>query len=112
MSRYMIDKLIRTIEMSDANVTTYVADPVGFVARWELRGTTSRVPIPDGGRLTSEERDAFVARDYGELYRLGAHPYLLWHFIEAVYIHEVPWVELKERYREAVIPHGDPDFIT
>lgn len=112
MSRYMVDKLIRTVEMSDANVAAYVADPPGFVAAWEERGRSSRVPVPDGGTLTAEERAAFATRDYGELYRLGAHPYLLWHFIEAVYIHEVPWGELKERYREAVAPHGDPDFIT
>lgn len=108
----MVDKLIRTIELSDDNVASYVADPAGFVHEWEQRGASSRVPIPDGGTLTDEERHAFVHRDYGELYRLRAHPYLLWHFIEAVWIHEVPWPELKERYREAVIPHGLPDFTT
>lgn len=108
----MVNKLIRTIEMSDANVKDYVSDPARYVKEWERRGSESRVPIPDGGQLTDEERRAFVARDYGELYRLGAHPYLLWHFIEAVYIHEVPWPELKELYRDAVSPHGEPDFIT
>lgn len=108
----MIDKLIRTVELSDANVAAFIEDPAAFVADWESKGAASRVPVPDGGRLTDEERRAFVTRDYGELYRLGAHPYLLWHFIEAVWVHEVPWPELKERYREAVIPHGLPSFTT
>lgn len=112
MSAFMIDKFIRTVEGSDENVAGYVADPAGFVAGWERRGAGSRVPVPDGGTLTPEEREAFVRRDYGELYRLGAHPYLLWHFTEAVWIHEVPWPELKELYRQAVIPHGVPDFTT
>lgn len=112
MSRYMIDKLIRTIEMSDRNVADYVADPATFVAAWEDRGASSRVPVADGGVLTDEEREAFGARSYAELYRLGAHPYLLWHFIEAVWIHEVAWPELNRRYREAVEPHGHPDFTT
>lgn len=112
MSSYMIDKFIRTVELSDENVAAYVSDPPGFVAEWERRGAESRVPVPDGGRLTAEEREAFGRRDYGELYRLGAHPYLLWHFTEAVWIHEVPWPELKEVYREAVRLHGLPDFTT
>lgn len=98
--------------MSNSALKAYIADTAGFVAQWEQRGNSSRTPVADGGVLTHEEREAFVDRDYGELYRLGAHPYLLWHFVEAVYTHDVPWPELKERYRAAVTPHGTPDFIT
>lgn len=108
----MVDKLIRTVESSDANLARYLADPAAFVAAWETRAARSRVPLPDAGTLTDEERRAFVDRDYAQLYRLGAHPYLLWHFTEAVWVGEIPWPELKERYREAVAPHGSPDFTT
>lgn len=112
MSAYMVDKLIRTIEMSDRNLASYMADTEGFVAEWERRGKSSRTPVADGGQLTEEEKRAFIERDYGELYRLGAHPYLLWHFTEAIYIGEYEWPVLKEMYRDAVRVHGEPDFIT
>lgn len=110
MSKHMMNKMMRAVEMSDRAVTQYVADPAGFVDDW-LNGSAGPDQPADDHVLTDEERDAFANRDYGELYRLGAHPYLLWHFTEAVYIHELPWPELKERYREAVRPHGYPDFI-
>ena len=108
----MIDKLMRTIESSDAHVAAYLANPQLFVSAWEARAVESRVPLPDAGYLTDEERAAFVARSYGALYRLGAHPYLLWHFSEAVWVHEVAWPELIRRYKDAVEPHGLPDFTT
>jgi len=110
MSKYMMNKLMRAIEMSDADVAAYVADTAGFVDDW-LAGGAGPARVTDDRELSTDEYAAFVARDYGELYRLGAHPYLLWHFIEAVYIHEVPWPQLNERYREAVRPHGYPDYV-
>ena len=66
---------------------------------------------PAGDRARTEPggtRRSFEARDYGELYRLGAHPYLLWHFAEAIWVHEVPWPELNERYRAAADPTVTP----
>ncbi|UYN83816.1 MAG: hypothetical protein KIT89_00805 [Microcella sp.] len=110
MSKYMMNKLMRAIEMSDADVAAYVADTAGFVDDW-LAGSAGPARVTDDRELSADEYAAFVARDYGELYRLGAHPYLLWHFIEAVYIHEVSWPELNERYRDAVRPHGYPDYV-
>lgn len=110
MSKYMMNKLMRAIEMSDADVAAYVADTAGFVDDW-LEGSAGPARVTDDRELSADEYAAFVARDYGELYRLGAHPYLLWHFIEAVYIHEVPWPQLNERYRDAVRPHGYPDYV-
>lgn len=112
MSRYMINKLIRDIEMSDANVLTYVADPPAYVDGWlgggDGAGTHDRT---DDRLLTEAERTAFSTRDFGTLYELGAHPYLLWHWVEAVFIHEEDWRPLVERYRSVVTPLGYPDFI-
>lgn len=110
MSAYMMNKFMRAVEMSDDAVRGYVADPAAFVAGW-LGGAPGPDQRPDDRVLTAAERAAFEARDYGALYALGAHPYLLWHFTEAVYIHETSWPELNERYREAVRPHGYPDAI-
>lgn len=110
MSKYMINKLMRAIEMSDDDVAAYIADTAGFIDSWLASGA-GPARVTDDRELTRDEYAAFVDRDYAELYRLGAHPYLLWHFIESVYIHEVPWPELNERYRAAVRPHGYPDYV-
>ncbi|GAA1959788.1 hypothetical protein [Agromyces allii] len=114
MSRYMVDKFMRFVELSDERVAEYAADPAAYVERWlgEAGG-------PDGATddrvLTDAERAAFAARDVEALYVLGAHPYLLWHFTEAVHAHEFTpqsgWRELVERYRAAVAPHGVVDYI-
>ncbi len=109
MSVYVINKLMRAVEMSDAAVADYVADPAAYVARWiESASTTAR--WADDRRLSHEEQQAFAARDYEALYRLGAHPYLLWHFTEAVHVHETPWPVLVERYRAAIGRHDAPDL--
>ncbi|SDU14444.1 hypothetical protein [Jiangella alkaliphila] len=110
MSTYMMNKFMRAVEMSDDAVRAYVADPAAFVDAW-LAGAAGPDRRTDDRVLTDAERAAFAARNYAALYALGAHPYLLWHFTEAVYIHEVPWPELNERYREAVRPSGYPDAI-
>ncbi|MFD4423120.1 hypothetical protein ACFWN7_16665 [Agromyces sp. NPDC058484] len=114
MSKYMVDKFIRSVELSDAAVAAYVADPAGTVHRWLAGGGTAE-RATDDRELTPEERAAFAARDFEALYRLGAHPYLLWHFTEAVYEHEYTpasgWRELVERYRAAVAPQGLVDYI-
>lgn len=114
MSRYQIDKFIAYVEASDEAVRSYSTDPVAFVAAWEERAGRSRLPTPDSGRFTDAERSALANRDHAELYRLGAHPYVLWHFVEAirVWTGEVTWPEMTARYREDVGPHGVPDHAT
>lgn len=110
MSKYMINKLVRAIELSDATVKAYIADPPAFVAEW-LTGGAGPERHSDDRVLTEQERAAFETRDYETLYALGAHPYLLWHWVEAVYLHEATWPEMVEKYRAAVTPHGWPDFV-
>ncbi|MGB4136399.1 MAG: hypothetical protein WA971_07540 [Microbacterium sp.] len=109
MTAYMIGKFIRSVELSDAALARYVADPAAYVRGW-LQGGTGPETVADDRALTDEEQQAFTTRDYGELYRLGAHPYLLWHFTEAIYAgeftEEFGWRDLVERYRAAIAPHG------
>jgi pyrroloquinoline quinone (PQQ) biosynthesis protein C len=109
MSIYVMNKLMRAIEMSDAAVQEYVADPRAYVSAW-ICGASPIARWADDRELADEEREAFANRDYEALYRLGAHPYLLWHFTEAIYIHEVKWPALVEQYREAVSRHTPPDL--
>lgn len=113
MSRYMINKLLIEIDRTDEAVAAYRIDPAGFVARWEAAAADPQPPYPDGGTLTDEERAAFEALDYGALYGMGAHPFLLWHVVRAVLVSDDLDVHtLSARYIEAVSPHGHPDFAT
>ena len=114
MSRFEIDKFISYVEGSDQADLEYVADPEGFVAAWEERAAASRLPRPDGGTLDPPERAALVNRDHAELYRLGAHQYVLWHFVEAirVWTGEVTWPAMTERFRADIEQYGAPDFST
>lgn len=60
----MMNKFIRAVEMSTANVNAYVADTEGFVDGW-LAGGAGPDAAADDRVLTPEERTAFVERDYG-----------------------------------------------
>ena len=84
MSRYMLDKLLWQIDRDDEALEAYLADPAGYVAAWERSAAEPRPPHPDGGTLTAEERAAVVAVDAPAMYELGAHPYLLWHYVRSV----------------------------
>lgn len=113
MSRYMINKLLIEIDRTDEAVEAYRLDPAGFVARWEAAAAHPQPPYPDGGALTGPERTAFETLDYGALYAMGAHPFLLWHVVRAVLVSdELDVGELSARYIEAVAPYGHPDFTT
>ena len=114
MSRYQINKFISYVEGSDDEVRLYVADPATYVDRWQARASALRLPTANSGTLTAEERSAFLAKDYAALYRLGAHPYVLWHFAESVWVWagELSWAELNRRYGTAASEVGYPDFST
>ena len=103
MSKYLVDKFMRLVNANEEAERAYVRDPRGFVAAWEAR---------EGKQLLPDEREALATRDYGRLYALGAHPFLLWSFTEAVWVPEVPRDELVERYRQMARATGYPDFVT
>lgn len=112
MSRYHINKLMTFVDDADARVKEFQADPASFIERWEARAAASRLPVANGGVFTPEERRALIDRDYGALYAMGAHPYLLLHFARAldVILEGTTWMEFIIRYRAAVTPHGFPSF--
>jgi hypothetical protein len=114
MSKFQIDKFITYVEGYDQEVRDYVADPPRYVTAWEERARSARLPTPNSGTFTEVERHALASRDHAELYRLGAHPYVLWHFVEAtrVWTGEAAWLDMTRTYREDVSPHGMPDFAT
>lgn len=113
MSRYELNKFMRKVNMDADALSDYRADPARYVDAWCRPGPDgSPRPYPEGGTLDGAEREAFAARDFGALYRMGAHPYLLWSFTEAVWIHERPRGWIVESFRVAAQEAGYPDFAT
>ena len=103
MSRYAVNSLMRLVNQEPGSLAAYVADPEAFVAEW-----LSVTGLP----LSDVERAALEERDYASLYRLGAHPYLLWSFTEAVWVPEVSRPELVAAFRLAASEVGYPDWRT
>ena len=103
MSKYLINKLIHLVNMNEEAEKEYKARPREFVERWE--NTQSL-------RLEPEEREALATKDYGKLYALGAHPFTLWSFTEAVWVHERPREELVADYKAKAAKAGYPSFKT
>ena len=103
MSKYLMNKLIHLVNMNEEAEKEYKARPREFVERWEKTQTL---------RLEPEEREALATRDYGRLYALGAHPFTLWSFTEAVWVHEKPRDELVADYKAKAAKAGYPSFKT
>jgi Aromatic-ring-opening dioxygenase LigAB, LigA subunit len=103
MSKYLMNKLIHQVNMNAAAEDEYTANPRAFVEKWEKTQTL---------KFTAEEREALAAKGYGKLYALGAHPFMLWSFTEAVWIHEKPRDELIADYKAQAAKAGYPDFKT
>lgn len=104
MSRYAVNAFMRLVNMDPVALAAYVGEPAAFVASW----------LAELGRppLSVEERQALDRRDYAALYRLGAHPYLLWSFTEAVWVPEVSRADLIADYKAAAAEVGYPDCRT
>jgi len=103
MSKYLMNKLIHYVNMSESAEDEYTANPRSFVEKWEKAQKL---------KLTSEEREALATKDYGKLYALGAHPFTLWSFSEAVWVQEIPREELVKDYKEKAAKAGYPNFRT
>jgi hypothetical protein len=98
VSKYAVNKVMREVNMDPAALAAYRADSAGFV-----RARPG---------LTLDERAALADKDYGSLYALGAHPYLLWSFIEAALVPPRTRPELVDSFRVAASAVGYPDFAT
>jgi len=103
VSKYLVNKLIHLVNMNEAAEKEYKAKPREFVGKWEK---TQKL------KFTPEEREAFATKDYGKLYALGAHPFTLWSFTEAVWVPEIPREELVKDYKEKAAKAGYPNFRT
>jgi len=103
MSKYLMNKLIHHVNMSEAAEKEYTNDPRRFVEKWETGEKST---------FTPEEREALSTKDYGKLYALGAHPFTLWSFTEAVWRDDMPREELVKDYKEKAAKAGYPDFKT
>jgi hypothetical protein len=101
MSKYLMNKLIHLVNMNQDAEKEYRAKPREFVEKWE---NTQKL------KLDPDEREALATKDYGKLYALGAHPFTLWSFTEAVWVHEVPREQLVKDYKEKAAKAGYPSF--
>lgn len=108
----MVNKLIWEVDTSDEALDWFKSDPGQFVQSWQ-DDSEPTPPVPSGGRLSEEERRAVVGKDYAALYAMGVNPFLLWQFARSVSVpDEMAIEELIKSFREAVAPHGYPDFHT
>lgn len=107
----MINKLMWEVERTRESLASFISDTSGFLDSWQA--VVPVPPYPSGGALTEEERTAFEEWDYAALYRMGAHPFLLWQFARAVWVPaRLGNEEFVEAFREAVAELGYPDFAT
>ncbi len=95
MSRYQVDKLLRTIARNEQAKGEFTKDPVAFVKDAEL---------------TDAERQALIEKDFRTLYGLGAHSFLLFAFVMSVFPGDRK--KLEREYCEAIAPLGRIDYST
>lgn len=112
MSRAEIDMLLIDIDLTDQSIEAFRSDARGFVDAWEAAGRDRATGRWEGGVLTDDERRAFIDFDYATLYRMGAHPFLLWQMVRSVVGDSMPVGNLIAEYNHAVEPHGHPTFGT
>jgi hypothetical protein len=107
----MLNKAMWAIDITDSNLADFKTDPAGFLAAWE--SIEPEPPYPAGGTLTPDEKKALESLDFGAIYAMGANPFLLWQFARSVSVPDrMPIEELVSSFRDAVTPHGAPDFAT
>lgn len=105
MSRYGMNRVMREVNMAPAALAAYRDDPATYLRDYERAA-------PPAAELAAAERAALLGKDYAALYALGAHPYLLWSFIEAALVPPMPRPELVAAFRDAAAAVGYPDWAT
>ncbi len=82
MSKYLLDKVLYTVDREPDLVERYRDDPRGTVAWWEAERANVILNCPELERsswlrFTDAEREALATHDYVTLFELGAHNFLL-----------------------------------
>ena len=95
MSRYQVDKLLRTIARNEHGKEEFTKDPAAFLKDADL---------------TDVERQALIEKDFRTLYGLGAHSFLLFAFVMSVFPGDRK--KLERDYCEAIVPLGRIDYST
>jgi hypothetical protein len=96
VSRYSVDKVMReNVQNADARAA-FASDPGAFLA---------------GRDLTDAERQALIARNFTELYRMGAHPFLLVGFVGCLSRPEDRFATM-DAYQKSLADLGYPDYST
>jgi hypothetical protein len=95
MSRYQVDKAMRQVILDLDAYRAYKEEPLDFLGAFDL---------------LEEEHAALLQLDYRNLYRLGAHPFLLNGFVMRVWPGRRE--ELRAKYNEDLADIGYPDFST
>ncbi len=114
VSRYLVDKFLFRVDRDADWLARYMADPATCVADWEA-SEAHRVgaETTSGHAFTAEERAALAGKDHLALYRMGAHPFVLWTLMIPVLERDYPSQrELQQAYAKQVAPLGRPDFRT
>jgi hypothetical protein len=115
VSRYYVDKFLYRVDRDQQALAAYMADPVAFVTSWE---TGDGLRLHDGEHstglgFTDQERTALQQRDYRTLYQLGAHPFILFTLMIAVYAPEYDeFIAFAHDYRDRIAALGHPDYST
>lgn len=95
MSRYGIDTTMREVNHDLDARQRFIEDREAYL----------------GGRDLDEwERAALMAVDYGALYGMGAHPFMLWAFVRHVEKRDMPG--FAREYVETIGRYGSVDFAT
>ena len=107
MSRFTVNTLMRQVLLDEDALTSYRDDPGRYVARFRAIREAAGL-----AGLTEAEAAALDGPDYGALYALGAHPYLLWSFTEAALVPPMSRPDLVESFRIEATRYRYPDFAT
>ena len=81
MSRYLLNKVLYTVDRDPSLVERYREDPGGTVTWWEAERANQVLNCHTGEAstwlaFTDDERRALIAHDHVRLFALGAHPFL------------------------------------
>ncbi|MPZ88813.1 MAG: hypothetical protein GEU81_12210 [Nitriliruptorales bacterium] len=115
MSRYLVDKFLYEVDRSEDLFNAYVADPASFVPYWEREHGPLVTPVEKvgGHSLTAEERRALTEFDFETLYRMGAHPFILWTLMLPILQQQMSsFSEISEHYVSRIAKYGRPGWDT